>query len=173
DAGLEISLGDELLEGGDYRVAGGADVAREDTRRRQSSAGAKPAGQDRLAQRPVELAVQGLAAAIERQGTEHRAATGHAGTASHIGSLWKRQKDLLMVPVLWDRKDMNAPAAFPQTERTRVRRLPQRATYDVEAVHAILDAGLVCHVGFVEDGRPMVIPTAYARVGEVVVFHGS
>jgi len=63
--------------------------------------------------------------------------------------------------------------AYPQTERTRVRRLPQRATYDVETVHAILDAGLVCTVSFVEDGRPITIPTAYARVGDALVFHGS
>ena len=69
-----------------------------------------------------------------------------------------------------DRRTMNA---FPQTDRTRVRRLPARASYDVETVHAILDAGLVCHVGFVEHGRPIVIPTAYARVGDTVVFHGS
>ena len=69
-----------------------------------------------------------------------------------------------------DRRTMNA---FPQTERTRVRRLPARASYDVETVHAILDAGLVCHVGFVEHGGPIVIPTAYARVGDTVVFHGS
>ena len=64
-------------------------------------------------------------------------------------------------------------AAFPQTDRTRVRRLPQRASYDVETVHAILDAGLVCHVGLVEHGQPVVIPTAYARIGDAVVFHGS
>ena len=68
---------------------------------------------------------------------------------------------------------MNATDTFAQTERTRVRRLPQRASYDVETVHGILDAGLVCHVGFVEDGRPVVIPTAYARVGDTVVLHGS
>ena len=78
-----------------------------------------------------------------------------------------------MVPMACDQRAMNAPAAVPQTERTRVHRLPQRASYDVETVHAILDAGLVCHVGVVEDGRPVVIPTAYARVGDVVVFHGS
>jgi uncharacterized protein len=66
---------------------------------------------------------------------------------------------------------MNAYAA--PTERTRVRRLPQRASYDVETVHAILDAGLVCTVSFVEDGRPVAIPTAYARVGDALVFHGS
>src|SRR5262249_9077906 len=64
-------------------------------------------------------------------------------------------------------------SAFAQTDRTRVRRLPARASYDVETVHAILDAGLVCHVGFVERDRPIVIPTAYARIGDAVVFHGS
>lgn len=68
---------------------------------------------------------------------------------------------------------MHATGTFAQTERTRVRRLPQRASYDVETVHGILDAGLVCHVGLVEDGRPVVIPTAYARVGDAVVLHGS
>jgi nitroimidazol reductase NimA-like FMN-containing flavoprotein (pyridoxamine 5'-phosphate oxidase superfamily) len=63
--------------------------------------------------------------------------------------------------------------AYPQTDRTRIRRLPQRATYDVDTVHAILDAGLVCTVSFVENGRPVTIPTAYARVGDALVFHGS
>src|SRR5262245_22049687 len=64
-------------------------------------------------------------------------------------------------------------STFPKTERTRVRRLPQRASYAVDTVHAILDAGLVCHVSFVEPGRPIVIPTAYARVDDTIVFHGS
>ena len=61
---------------------------------------------------------------------------------------------------------------FAPTERTRVRRRPQRAAYDRETVHAILDAGLVCHVGFVEHGRPVVIPTAYVRLGDALVVHG-
>ena len=81
--------------------------------------------------------------------------------------------DLLVVPIACDEGRMNATGTFAQTDRTRVRRLPQRASYDVETVHGILDAGLVCHVGFVEDGRPVVIPTAYARVGDTVVLHGS
>jgi uncharacterized protein len=59
------------------------------------------------------------------------------------------------------------------TERTRVRRLPQRATHDRAVIHAILDAGLVCHVGIVEDGRPVVIPTGYVRVDDTLVLHGS
>jgi hypothetical protein len=54
-----------------------------------------------------------------------------------------------------------------------VRRLPDRARYDRETIHAILDEGLVCHVGFVDGGQPFVIPTTYARLGERLVVHGS
>jgi hypothetical protein len=53
-----------------------------------------------------------------------------------------------------------------RTERTAVRRLPKRGSYDRDVLNAILDEGLVCHVGFVADGHPVVIPTAYARVGD-------
>jgi nitroimidazol reductase NimA-like FMN-containing flavoprotein (pyridoxamine 5'-phosphate oxidase superfamily) len=62
---------------------------------------------------------------------------------------------------------------YQRTERTRVRRLPERAAYDRATVHAILDEGFVCHVGFVVDGQPYVIPTGYARVGETLYLHGS
>jgi hypothetical protein len=54
-----------------------------------------------------------------------------------------------------------------------VRRLPKRATYDNEQVHAILDEGYICHVGFVVDGQPFVIPTGYARFGDQLYIHGS
>jgi nitroimidazol reductase NimA-like FMN-containing flavoprotein (pyridoxamine 5'-phosphate oxidase superfamily) len=62
---------------------------------------------------------------------------------------------------------------YQRTERTRVRRLPERATYDRVTVHAILDEGFLCHLGFVVDGQPYVIPTGYARVGDTVFLHGS
>ena len=62
---------------------------------------------------------------------------------------------------------------YQRTERTRVRRLPERAAYDRATVHAILDEGFLCHVGFVAGGHPYVIPTGYARVGETVYLHGS
>ncbi len=62
---------------------------------------------------------------------------------------------------------------LPRTERTRVRRMPKRASYDRATIDAILDEGLVAHVGFVVDGQPFVIPTAYARVGDAVLIHGS
>jgi nitroimidazol reductase NimA-like FMN-containing flavoprotein (pyridoxamine 5'-phosphate oxidase superfamily) len=59
------------------------------------------------------------------------------------------------------------------TPRSTVRRLPDRARYDRASVDAILDEGLVCHVGFVDDGRAYVIPSAYARQGDRLVLHGS
>jgi nitroimidazol reductase NimA-like FMN-containing flavoprotein (pyridoxamine 5'-phosphate oxidase superfamily) len=62
---------------------------------------------------------------------------------------------------------------YPRTERTRARRLPERAAYDRATVHAILDEGFICHVGFVVDGQPYVVPTGYARVGETIYLHGS
>jgi hypothetical protein len=60
-----------------------------------------------------------------------------------------------------------------QTERTTVRRLPERARYDAETVHAILDEALICHVGFVMGEAPVVIPTIHWRDGETLYFHGS
>ncbi len=59
------------------------------------------------------------------------------------------------------------------TPRTRVRRLPQRAAYDEATIHAILDNGLVCHIGFLHEGQPFVLPTTYARLGDALVLHGS
>lgn len=59
------------------------------------------------------------------------------------------------------------------TDRTRVRRLPEKAVTDVEVLHAVLDAGLVAHVAVVDDGQPFVIPVAYARRRDEVLFHGS
>jgi len=59
------------------------------------------------------------------------------------------------------------------TQRTRVRRIPKRGAYDRSTIHAILDEGLVCHVGFVHQGQPFVIPTLYARDGTRLLLHGS
>lgn len=59
------------------------------------------------------------------------------------------------------------------SERTRVRRLPKRAAYDDATIAAILDAGLVCHVGFVADGTPLVIPMLFWRAGDRIYLHGS
>ena len=57
--------------------------------------------------------------------------------------------------------------------RVRVRRLPERGRYDGEAIEAVLDAGLVAHLGFVIDGQPYVIPTLHARIDDQVYVHGS
>src|ERR1700686_5570179 len=62
---------------------------------------------------------------------------------------------------------------YTETARTKVRRLPKRGSYDKLAVHAILDEGFVCHVGFVVDGQPYVIPTVYARAAATLYIHGS
>lgn len=51
--------------------------------------------------------------------------------------------------------------------------MPARAAYDREAIDAILDEGLLCHLGFVQDGQPVVIPTLYARLGDHLYLHGS
>jgi uncharacterized protein len=60
------------------------------------------------------------------------------------------------------------------TPSTTLRRLPDRGSHDVALVHAILDEGLICHVGFVAaDGRPVVIPTIHARDGDRLLLHGS
>ncbi|WP_435240828.1 pyridoxamine 5'-phosphate oxidase family protein [Streptomyces cucumeris] len=71
---------------------------------------------------------------------------------------------------------MTAPTAqdaYATTDRTVPTRARERASYDREVVHAILDAGCVCHLGFIRDGAPVVLPTLYGRVGESLYVHGS
>src|SRR5437588_331061 len=62
---------------------------------------------------------------------------------------------------------------FPVTEHTKVRRKPDRGAYDRETIYRILDEAFVCHVGFVADGLPFVVPTNYVRVGDNLLLHGS
>src|SRR5436190_11122146 len=62
---------------------------------------------------------------------------------------------------------------FVPTPRSRVRRHPERAHYDHDTVHAILDAALMCHLGYLIDGRPYVTPTLFWREGERLYWHGS
>jgi len=59
------------------------------------------------------------------------------------------------------------------TERSQLRRLPNRGSHDEETVHSILDAGFLAHVGFQMNGQPFVIPTLYGRDGEKLYLHGS
>ena len=64
-------------------------------------------------------------------------------------------------------------ASYVPTSRTTLKRLPKRGAFDRETVHRILDEGLFCHLGFVAEGQPYVLPTIYARVGETLYVHGS
>lgn len=58
-------------------------------------------------------------------------------------------------------------------KRNKVRQLRDKARYDRETVHAILDAGLVAHVGLLQDGAPVVVPMLYGRDGDTVYLHGA
>jgi nitroimidazol reductase NimA-like FMN-containing flavoprotein (pyridoxamine 5'-phosphate oxidase superfamily) len=65
------------------------------------------------------------------------------------------------------------PENYVPTARTRLVREPDRAVYDRAAAYQILDEGFICHVGFVVEGQPFVIPTGYGRVGDDLYIHGS
>jgi nitroimidazol reductase NimA-like FMN-containing flavoprotein (pyridoxamine 5'-phosphate oxidase superfamily) len=62
---------------------------------------------------------------------------------------------------------------FPPTDRTKVKRKPDRGSYDRELIYGILDQAFVCTVGFIVDGLPYVVPTNYVRVGDKLFLHGS
>jgi nitroimidazol reductase NimA-like FMN-containing flavoprotein (pyridoxamine 5'-phosphate oxidase superfamily) len=62
---------------------------------------------------------------------------------------------------------------YNKTDRTTLRRLPARGFYDRDLVYKILDEGFICHVGFVVDIQPIVIPTGYGRIGDQLYIHGS
>jgi nitroimidazol reductase NimA-like FMN-containing flavoprotein (pyridoxamine 5'-phosphate oxidase superfamily) len=62
---------------------------------------------------------------------------------------------------------------FTKSGKTRINRLPKRGHYDRESIYNILDEALICHVGFVENGQPFVIPINFARVQDTIVLHGA
>ncbi|MFG3227978.1 pyridoxamine 5'-phosphate oxidase family protein [Kitasatospora sp. NPDC048194] len=62
---------------------------------------------------------------------------------------------------------------YARTPRTTPTRYRDRATWEQEAIHAILDSAYICHLGFVADGAPVVLPTIFARVGSRLYVHGS
>ncbi len=62
---------------------------------------------------------------------------------------------------------------FLKSGRNQVRRIPTRGHYDRETVYAVLDAGFLCHVGFVAESQPYVIPTLYGRDGDDLFLHGA
>ncbi|MEU9030062.1 pyridoxamine 5'-phosphate oxidase family protein [Streptomyces sp. NPDC048383] len=65
------------------------------------------------------------------------------------------------------------PAAYEPTDRTVPSRSRDRARYDRETVYSILDQAYVCHLGFIRDGAPVVLPTLFGRVGDTLYVHGS
>ena len=62
---------------------------------------------------------------------------------------------------------------YEHTPRNQVKRHPERGAYDAATIYPIVDAALICHVGFVLDGQPFVIPTLHARQGDTILLHGS
>ncbi len=62
---------------------------------------------------------------------------------------------------------------FPVTKRNQIQRLSKRGEYRKEAIYQIVDEALICHVGFVQDGQPFVIPTIHAREGDTIYLHGA
>jgi len=62
---------------------------------------------------------------------------------------------------------------FTPTERTKVRRKPERGSYDRELIYRILDEAFVCHLAFIVGGQPFLVPTNYVRVGDKLFLHGS
>lgn len=69
--------------------------------------------------------------------------------------------------------DTTGTGSYEPTDLTVPSRSRDRARYDRETVHSILDAAYICHLGFVRDGAPVVLPTLFARVGESLYMHGS
>jgi len=67
----------------------------------------------------------------------------------------------------------NSASNFTPTEKTQVRRKPDRGSYDRELIYRILDEAFVCQVAFIANGLPFVVPTNYVRVGDKLFLHGS
>ena len=62
---------------------------------------------------------------------------------------------------------------FPKTRRSQLKRIADRGHYDRASIYAVLDAGLIAHVGIAPEGQPVVIPVLYARLEDEIVFHGA
>src|SRR6202167_4123619 len=68
---------------------------------------------------------------------------------------------------------MSADTTLSPTDRTRLQRLRERGRTDRAELYAVLDAGLICHLGVLIDGSPVVLPTGYGRAGDILYLHGS
>ncbi len=64
-------------------------------------------------------------------------------------------------------------STFEVTSQNRVVRVPNRGAYDKEMIYQIIDDAMICHVGLIQDGKPVVIPTLHARDGDNVLLHGA
>lgn len=62
---------------------------------------------------------------------------------------------------------------YTKSSLTRVRRMPERGHYDAATIYPIIDEAIICHVGIIDDGRPIVIPTIHARIDDTIIFHGA
>jgi nitroimidazol reductase NimA-like FMN-containing flavoprotein (pyridoxamine 5'-phosphate oxidase superfamily) len=93
--------------------------------------------------------------------------------AGTIRAMAERTPQIERVPEPASRAAAASARAGPPSERTRVRRLPERGVYERDAIDAILDEALICHLAYVQDGEPRVIPTIHARVGDTLYVHGS
>jgi hypothetical protein len=173
----------ELIEGEEDGAPRAAKLAGEEARGGKTRARHEPPGEDGCPELPVELTVQRQGGArIEREvGQEIMRGSGHAVSKTgpfNLLNLALSSEPLFTHPVPNRRSHpMPDTAPLPQPKapsaRTRVKRLPARGHYDRATIAAILDAGLVCHVGYVIDGQPYVTPTAYWREGDRVYWHGS
>lgn len=70
-------------------------------------------------------------------------------------------------------RKQHVPDEYARGKQNQVRQLRKKAAYDKKTVHAILDAGLLAHVAFVQDGQPVVVPMLYGRRNETVFLHGA
>jgi nitroimidazol reductase NimA-like FMN-containing flavoprotein (pyridoxamine 5'-phosphate oxidase superfamily) len=62
---------------------------------------------------------------------------------------------------------------YPVTGQNKVKRISEKADYSKETIHSIIDEALYCNIGIIQNGKPFVIPTIHARMGDSLVFHGS
>lgn len=74
---------------------------------------------------------------------------------------------------LWGLLESIAMPTFEVTSRNKVKRLAERGKYDKATIYPIVDEAFICHVGFVQDGQPFVIPTIHARFEDTIFFHGA
>jgi len=121
----------------------------------------------------ASVLIIGAVAVVTRWGPKHAERASAAAPAAEqpvavvsaepAGPFWEQPAPLVS----------NGPTSPSIDDTTRVRRHPERGRYDRAAIDAILDEGLVCHVGIVEDGRPLVIPMGYGRDGDRLILHGA